>query len=65
MGVVYDAVEDGISDGGFADHLMPARDWQLGGNDGGPALVSFLKELQQIEALLVGQTVRRQIIWDI
>lgn len=62
MGVVYDAVEDGVGDGGFADHLMPARDWQLGGNDGGPALVSFLKELQQIEALLVGQAVGSRVV---
>ena len=34
VGVVDDAVEDGIGDGGFADHLMPTRDGQLGRDDG-------------------------------
>jgi hypothetical protein len=39
MSVVHQTVEDAVSDGGIADLLVPARDWQLGSKDGGP--VSF------------------------
>ena len=39
VGVVHQAVEDGVGVGGVADHVMPAIDRQLGGDDGrGPAV---------------------------
>ena len=34
VGVVDEAVEDGIGEGGLADHLVPGVDGQLAGDDG-------------------------------
>ena len=62
MGVVDDAIEDCVGDGGLADHLMPARDRELGGDDGGPSLVALFEQLEQVEALLIGQTVGAPVI---
>ena len=53
MGVVDDPVEDGVGDGGFADHVVPLGDGQLGGDQGGFASVALFKDFQKIEALLV------------
>ena len=64
MGVVDDPVEDRVGDGGFADHLMPARARELGGDDGGAPLVAFFEQLQQVETLLIGQTVRAPVVED-
>ncbi len=55
MSIVDDSVENGDGDGGFADHLMPCRDRQLSGDDGGSALVPLFEELEQIEPLLIGE----------
>ena len=35
VGVVNQTVEDAVGDGGIADLLVPARDRQLGSEDGG------------------------------
>ena len=45
MSVVHQAVEDAVSDGGIADLLVPARDRQLGSEDGGTSLVAILTDL--------------------
>ena len=42
MGVVQQAVEDSVGDGGIAYLLAPARDRQLGRKDGGTGLVVVL-----------------------
>jgi hypothetical protein len=59
-----DTVEDGVGDGGLTDHLMPTRDGELGGYDRGSALITFLEEFKEVEALLVGQTVGAPIVED-
>ena len=40
IGIVDDAVEDGISQGGFTDFLVPAFGAELGAEDGGAGLVA-------------------------
>src|SRR5579863_3305129 len=40
MSVVNETVEDAVSDGGIADLFAPARDRQLGSEDGGTSLVA-------------------------
>ena len=53
MGVVDDAVEDGVGDGGLTDHVVPLGDGQLGGDHGRFAPVALFEDLKEIEALLI------------
>jgi len=53
MGIVDDAVEDGVGDGRFADDVVPAIDRDLAGDEGGAAAAALLDDLQEI-ATLVG-----------
>ena len=52
VGVVDQAIEDGVGDGGIADDLVPVLDRQLAGHDGGAAAVPILHDLQEVAALL-------------
>ena len=56
MGVVDEAVEDGVGDGRVGDHLVPVLDVDLAGDDGRAASVPVVEDLQEIAALI-----RRQI----
>lgn len=62
VGVVYDPVENGVGDCGLADHVVPARDGQLRGDDCGSPLITFLEEFEQVEALLVREPVGAPIV---
>ena len=53
MGRVDEAVEDGVGDGRVGDHIVPAVDWQLAGDDGAGAAVAVVDDLQDVAALLV------------
>ena len=64
MGIVDDPVEDGICDGWLADHVVPLGHRQLGGNQGGFASVSFFEDFQEIEALLVIESVGAPVVED-
>ena len=46
MGVVDDAVEDGVSDGRLANDVVPAIDGDLAGDQGGAVAVALLDDLQ-------------------
>jgi hypothetical protein len=50
VGVVNQTVQDAIGDGGIADLLVPARDRQLGGKDGGTGLVAIFADLLDFAA---------------
>ena len=50
MGVVDEAVEDSVSVGRISDHLVPRRDRQLAGDEGGAAPVTLFEDLEQIVA---------------
>ena len=41
VGVVNEPVEDGVGIGRVADHVVPALDRDLGGQDGGGALMAI------------------------
>jgi len=62
MGVVDEAVEDGIGDGGVAERLMPLFDRHLAGEDGGATLRAVLDDLEQIGRLLTGERLHREVI---
>ena len=53
MGVVDDAVEDGVGDSGLTDHVVPLSNRQLGGNQSRFAPVALFEDFQEIEALLI------------
>src|SRR3954471_16502089 len=50
--VVDQAVEDGVGQGGIADHVVPAIHRQLAGDQGGAAPVALLDDVEQIAPLL-------------
>ena len=52
MGVVDDAVEDGIGQGWIADQVVPAIDRNLAGDQRRAAAVAVLDNLEEIPALL-------------
>ena len=64
VGIVHQAVEDAVGDGGIADLLVPARDRQLGGEDGGASLVAVLADLPDFASLRFTQWRHRPVIDD-
>jgi len=48
MGVVDEAVQDGVGISGVANDLMPGRQRELGGDDRRSAAVSLLEDFEQI-----------------
>jgi len=61
---VNDPVEDGVGDCGLANHVVPLRDGQLGGDQGGFSAVALLEDFQEIEALLIIEAVGAPIVED-
>ena len=64
MGVVNDPVQDGVSDGGFANHGVPLGDGELSSDQGGFASVALFKDFDQVKALLIVEAVGAPIIQD-
>ena len=52
MRAVNDAVEDGVTESGIGDYLMPFTDGDLAGDQQRTALVAVVDDLQQIAALV-------------
>jgi hypothetical protein len=50
MGVVDEAVEDGVGIGRVADHLVPFVDGDLAGENGRAAAVAFFEDLVEVAA---------------
>ena len=48
MGVVDEAVEDGIGVGGITDHFMPSGDGELAGDERRAAPISVLEDFEQM-----------------
>ena len=48
MGVVDEAVEDGVGVGRIADDMVPFVDRELAGDDRGPSSMAFFEDFQQI-----------------
>jgi len=64
VGVVNEAVEDGIGEGWVADGLVPMLDWQLACDDGGRAAVAVFGDFRQIAAFRGGQDGKAPIVDD-
>ena len=52
MGVVHEAVEDGVGDGWIGDHLVPMLHIDLAGYDRAAASVPIVEDLQEVAALI-------------
>ena len=50
VGVMDQAVEDGVGVGGVADQRVPLIDGKLAGDDGGAVAVAILEDLQEVVA---------------
>ncbi len=48
MGVVNEAIEDGVGVGGIADHVMPGGQGKLRSDDRGAASISLLEDFEQV-----------------
>jgi hypothetical protein len=61
---VHQPVEDGIGDGGVAQHFVPAFDGELADDDGGGAAMAVLEDLEQIVPRLQAQRREAEVIED-
>jgi hypothetical protein len=64
MGVVDEAVEDGVGIGWVADDLVPFVDWDLAGQDGRATAISFFEDLVEITASATVERFEAPIIED-
>ena len=64
VGVMNKPVQDGVSEGGFVDDVMPGLDGKLAGNDGGAGAVAVLDDFHEIPALSGGQAVGSPVVED-
>ena len=64
MGVMDEAIQDGVSQGGIADGLMPVLDRKLAGDDGRAAAMAIFEDFQQIASLRWGEDGQTPVIED-
>jgi hypothetical protein len=64
VGVVDEAVEDGVGGGGASDDLMPMLDRQLTGDDGRSALVAIVDDFEEITTLVAGERGETPVVED-
>ncbi len=64
MGVVDDAVEDGVGEGGIADDVMPFLDRELAGDDAGGDAVPVVGNLQEVAPRLCVERGEAPIVED-
>ena len=48
MGIVHEAVQNGVGVSGVADHCVPIFDGKLAGDDGGSAAVALFEDFEQV-----------------
>ena len=48
VGVVNEAIQDGIAEGGVSDNVVPMFNRDLAGNEGGGAAVAIIEDLQEV-----------------
>src|SRR5829696_4389304 len=64
MGIMDDAVEDGVGDGRFADDVVPTIDRDLAGDEGGAAAAALLDDLQEIAPLVGPERLEPPVVED-
>jgi hypothetical protein len=64
MGIVDEAVEDGVGIGGLADEAVPVGDGDLAGDEGGFSAIAVLEDFQEVVAGLGGQGLEAPVVED-
>ena len=64
VSVVYQAVENGIAEGGIADDVVSMIDGYLGGDDRGPVTMAVIEQFEQIATLLGAEFGQPPIVED-
>ena len=64
MGVVDQAIQDGIGKGGVADDLMPGVEGELTRHESAPPAVPVLEYFEKITAFGIGQRRETEVIED-
>ena len=64
MGVVHEAVEDGVAEGGISDDVMPVLEGKLAGDESGAASVAVVEDLEEVTALSVVEGHHPEVIED-
>jgi len=64
MGVVDDAVEDGVGESGLADQVMPAVDRDLTGNQRSATAIAVLDDFEHVVTLLGPEWLKPPIVED-
>ena len=64
VGVVDEAVEDGVGVGGVADEGVPVGDGELAGDEGGSSAVAIFEDFQQIVAGLGVERLEAPVVED-
>ena len=64
IGVVEEAVEDGIGKGGVGEAGMPIVDWDLGCDQGGGTAIAVVKDLEQVLSLGARKGISEPVVQD-
>lgn len=64
MGVVDEAVEDGVGEGGLIDVGVPFRDGQLTGDDGGGLAIAIVEDFEEIAFYLIAERREAKVVDD-
>ena len=64
MGVVDEAVEDGVGECRIADDLVPLLDRNLAGDDGRSALMAVFEDFEEIALLWLGEDRQAPVVQD-
>ena len=64
MGVVEEAVEDGVAEGGIADDIVPVLDGHLVGEQGAAAGVAVVEDLEKVMPPLSGEGGEAPVVED-
>ena len=59
-----EAVEDGVSEGGVADDIVPVFDGELAGQDGSAPCIAIVEDFEQVMAALAGEGSKTPVIED-
>src|SRR5262245_20451492 len=62
MGVVEEAVADGIGEGGIADEGVPLSDGQLAGQDGGAGAMPIIEQFEEVPTILRGESIEPPVV---
>ena len=64
VGVVHEAVEDRIGEGGIADRIVPVIERELAGDEGRVQRVTVFEDLEQVTSMLVGDGAGAEVVED-